>query len=202
VVEFIVQNPVAAVIVLCEFGLWVLLGLGLALRYLFRLRRASALVLWSIPLLDVVLVVATALDLRGGAEAGTVHGLAAAYLGLSVAFGPAIVRWADARFAHRFAGGPTPPRAPRRGPGRRAHLLREWYRAVNAAAIASAVLLGLIVFFAAPEGREVLAWWIGRVWIVVGLWYVFGPLWEGGGGSGRGGAAAAADGGAGLRARA
>jgi hypothetical protein len=200
VVEFIVQNPVAAVIVLCEFGLWGLLGLGLALRYLFRLRRASALVLWSIPLLDVVLVVATALDLRGGAEAGTVHGLAAVYLGLSVAFGPVIVRWADARFAHRFAGGPPPPRAPRRGPGRRARLLREWYRAVGAAAIASAVLLGLTVFFAAPEGREVLAWWIGRVWIVVGLWYVFGPLWEGG--SGRGGADAAAGGDTGLRARA
>lgn len=179
--ELIVENPIAAVIVMCEVGLWVLLGLGLALRYLFRWRLPSALVLWSIPLLDVVLVVATALDLRNGAEVGMIHGLAAVYLGFSVAFGPAIVRWADVRFAHRFAGGPVPVKPPRRGPGRRAHLMREWYRVVNAAAITSVTLLVLVFLFAAPEARESLLWWIGRVWCVVGLWYVFGPLWESGG---------------------
>ncbi|MFE6305652.1 hypothetical protein [Nocardiopsis sp. NPDC057823] len=178
--ELVSENPIAAVIVMCEFGLWVLLGAGLALRYLLRWRALSTLVLWSIPLLDVVLVVATALDLRGGAEAGMIHGLAAVYLGFSVAFGPAIVRWADVRFAHRFAGGPAPVRSPKRGPGRRAHLMREWYRVVNAAVITSVTLLVLVVLFAAPEGREALLWWIGRVWVVVGLWFVFGPLWESG----------------------
>ncbi|WP_306369435.1 hypothetical protein [Nocardiopsis sp. CC223A] len=178
--ELVVENPIAAVIVMCEVGLWVLLGLGLALRYLFRLRLSSTLVLWSIPLLDVVLVVATALDLRSGAEVGTIHGLAAVYLGFSVAFGPAIVRWADVRFAHRFAGGPAPVKPPRRGPGRHAHLMREWYRVVNAAAITSVTLLVLAFLFAVPEARETLLWWIGRAWFVVGLWYVFGPLWESG----------------------
>jgi hypothetical protein len=33
---------------------------------------------------------------------------APAYLGFSVVFGPSVIRWADARFAHRFAGGPPP----------------------------------------------------------------------------------------------
>lgn len=183
--ELIGENPVAAVIVACEIGLWVLLGAGLMLRYVFRWRFLSALVLWSIPLLDVVLVVATALDLRGGAQVGMIHGLAAVYLGFSVAFGPAIVRWADARFAHRFAGGPAPVRPPKGGPGRYAYLMREWYRVVNAAAITSVTLLVLVVLFAPPEGREALLWWIGRVWVVVGLWYVFGPLWESGGGRSR-----------------
>ena len=60
----------------CEIGLWVLLGLGMVLRYLVRLRRTSIVVLAGIPLLDVVLVIATAIDLHRGADVGLVHILA------------------------------------------------------------------------------------------------------------------------------
>jgi hypothetical protein len=176
--EFFAQNPVAAVIVGCEVGLWVLLGLGMVLRYLLRLRRTSTAVLAGIPLLDVVLVIATAIDLHRGADVGLVHVLAGFYLGSSLAFGPAIVRWADVRFAHRFAGGPAPRRVPKHGPERVAHLMREWYRVLGTVAIASVVLVALILFFAAPEDQAGLWWWIGRAWALVGLWYVFGPLWE------------------------
>lgn len=180
VVELVRENPVAAVIVACEIGLWVLLGAGLAARYLLRLRGLSTVLLASIPLLDVVLVVAVALDLGRGEPAGTVHGLAGIYLGFSVAFGPAIVRWADVRFAHRFAGGPPPVRAPRHGPERREHLWREWRRVVVAAAIATATLLGLAVLFGGPEQDAVLYGWTGRCWLVVAIWLVAGPLWESG----------------------
>jgi hypothetical protein len=71
---------------------------------------------------------------------GLVHVLAGFYLGSSLAFGPAIVRWADARFAHRFAGGPAPRRVPMHGPERIAHLMREWYRVLGTVATASALL--------------------------------------------------------------
>lgn len=178
-VELLRDNPVAAVIVACEFGLWILLGTGLVLRYLVRLRRTSTVVLASIPLLDVVLVIAVAVDLHGGAKAGMIHGLAAVYLGFSVAFGPTIVRWADVRFAHRFAGGPAPEK-PRRGPEKQAHLWREWYRVVTAAAIASVTLLGLIWLIATPEQSGTLSWWIGRVWVIVGIWFLAGPAFESG----------------------
>jgi len=47
-------------------------------------------------------------------------------------------------------------------------------------AIASVVLVVLNLFFAAPEDQPSLWWWIGRAWAVVGLWFVFGPLWESG----------------------
>jgi hypothetical protein len=180
VVELIRENPVAAVIVACEIGLWVLLGAGLAARYLLRLRGLSTVLLASVPLLDVVLVVAVALDLGRGEPAGTVHGLAGIYLGFSVAFGPAVVRWADVRFAHRFAGGPPPVPVPRHGPQRRAHLWREWRRVVVAAAIASVTLLGLAVLPGGPEQDAVLYGWTGRCWLVVGIWLVAGPLWESG----------------------
>ncbi|MHA6621178.1 hypothetical protein [Pseudonocardia sp. DLS-67] len=174
------ENPIVALILACEIGLWVLLGVGLAARYLLRLRTLSTVLLAAIPLLDVVLVVAVTLDLLGGAEPRSVHGLAAVYLGFSVAFGPSIVRWADVRFAHRFAGGPAPVKPAKGTPERTASLWREWNRVVVAAAIASAVLGGLVLFVATPEQSGQLWWWIGRAWVIVGIWFVAGPLWESG----------------------
>ena len=47
----------------------------------------------------------TGTDPGTGGTPGMTHSLAAAYLGISVAFGPHLVRRADAWFAHRFAGG-------------------------------------------------------------------------------------------------
>lgn len=162
-------------IVACEVGLWFLLGAGMVLRYLVRLRRTSTVVLASIPLLDVVLVIAVALDLHRGADVAMVHGLAGIYLGFSVAFGPAIVRWVDVRFAFRFAGGPRPVKVPKHGPERRAHLWREWYRVVTAAAIASVTLVGLALLFANPDQAQSLYSWIGRCWVIVGIWFLAGP---------------------------
>ena len=53
---------------------------------------------------------ATAIDLRGGADATGAHSLAALYLGFSIGYGHRMITWADTRFAHRFAGGPAPVR--------------------------------------------------------------------------------------------
>jgi uncharacterized membrane protein YccC len=69
---------------------------------------------------------------------------------------------------------------PKHGPERVANLMHEWYRVVGTVAIASVVLVVLNLFFAAPEDQSSLWWWIGRAWAVVGLWFVFGPLWESG----------------------
>src|SRR5215813_11115023 len=101
-----------------EIAFWVVLGAGLAARYLLRWRRVSTVLLIGVPLVDVVIFVATAVDLARGATADFSHGLAAAYIGFSVAFGPGLVRWADQRFAHRFAGGPPPWKPPKGGRAR------------------------------------------------------------------------------------
>lgn len=173
-VGFFQQNPVALFILASEVGLWGLLLAGLASRYLLRWRRLSTILLLGIPLLDVVLVVAVAVDLAQGAELGWTHILAGYYLGFSVAFGPTLVRWADAAFAHRFADGPKPPPRPRYGPAKQQALWREWYRVVTAVAITSAVYLMLIVFFADEQARATLWWSIGRGWSIAGLWLIFG----------------------------
>src|SRR5687768_8051858 len=99
----------------CEVGFWVVLGAGLAARYLLRWRRVSTVLLICVPLVDVVLLTATIIDLSGGGSASTVHGLAAVYLGVSVAFGHSMMRWADQRFAHWFADGPPPVKPPKSG---------------------------------------------------------------------------------------
>lgn len=130
-----------AVIVACEIGFWVAIGLGLTARYLMRRPRLGAALLVMAPVLDVVLLVATAIHLRWGAEPGTAHSLAALYLGFSIAYGHAMIRWADVRFAHRFAGGPAPVKL--YGRQRAAAGWRDVGRTSLAAAIAVAVLGGL-----------------------------------------------------------
>ena len=64
---------------------------------------------------DLVLLTVSILDLRQGGDASIVHAIAAIYIGVSVGFGHAMIRWADVRFAHRFADGPAPAKPPKHG---------------------------------------------------------------------------------------
>jgi hypothetical protein len=169
-------NPLVVVIVACEVGLWVVLGVGLLTRYVLRMRKLSAVLLVCTPLVDVVLLVATVLNLRSGGEAKSIHGLAAIYLGVSVAFGHSVVRWADQRFAHRFAGGPPPVRPPSSGPERVRCEWREWGKFVVAWAVAGAVVL-LLTAIVGLDRAEPL-WWQMRTMTTVGLvWLVGWPVW-------------------------
>ena len=59
-----------ALIVACEIGFWVVLGAGLVTRYLLGRRQLGAVLLTLVPLIDLVLLVATVIDLSGGATAG------------------------------------------------------------------------------------------------------------------------------------
>ena len=58
------NNPILLTIAICEVGFWVLVIGGLCLRYVARMRRASTIVLALLPVLDLVLVAAVALDLH------------------------------------------------------------------------------------------------------------------------------------------
>ncbi len=74
-----------AIIVACEVGFWLVLLAGLAARYGLRRPRLGGALLVYVPLVDLVLLVASVLDLRHGGQAGLAHGLAAVYVGVSVA---------------------------------------------------------------------------------------------------------------------
>jgi hypothetical protein len=171
-----------AIVVACEVGFWVLLLGGLAARYLLRWQRLGAILLIGVPLVDLILLIATILHLRSGATADFTHGLAAAYLGFSVAFGHSIIRRADAHFAHRFAGGPPPPRTPKGGPARVRHEWREFGKAALAWAISGALLLGGIALVGDPARTAALGEWLGRLTIVLAIWALWPigyTLWPG-----------------------
>ncbi|MFG3247160.1 hypothetical protein [Streptomyces sp. NPDC048187] len=135
---------VVALIIACEVGFWVLLALGLGARYLLKWRRTSVFLLLCEPVLELVLFAVTAYDLKNGAEPGWEHGLAALYIGYTVAYGHYTIRWLDGHAAHRLGGAPPPAKPPRHGMPRARHEGRLWLRTVLAAAVACALLQGAV----------------------------------------------------------
>jgi len=57
-----------AVIAGCEIGFWVLLAAGLVARYLLRLPRVGIVLLAAVPLVDVVMLVSSVIDIHRGGE--------------------------------------------------------------------------------------------------------------------------------------
>jgi len=169
---------IATTIVACEIGFWVLLLGGLTARYVAGRPRLGAVLLAGAPLADVVLLTVTAVDLRAGSEANWTHGLAAVYLGFSVAFGPMWIRSADERFAARFGDGARPAAAPA-GDRLAAHW-RLWVRCLAACALASVVLAGLVLLAGDPDQTRAL-WegggWFAQLGALSVLWLGLGPLW-------------------------
>jgi hypothetical protein len=154
------------VIVVCEIGFWLFLLAGLTARYVFRRRRVSVLLLAGAPLVDLVLLVLSTLDLRRGGAATTAHALAAVYIGTSVGFGDRMVAWADQRFAHHVAGGPAPARKPRYGAARADYERRMWGRHLLAWA-AGCALLGLAILLVGQPGRTAALLQAVRLWTFV-----------------------------------
>ncbi|GAA4592399.1 hypothetical protein GCM10023194_54100 [Planotetraspora phitsanulokensis] len=164
---------IVATIIGCEIGFWVLLGLGLLARYKLRRRRLSSALLLCVPLTDLVLLVMTVIDLRGGGTAAWTHGLAAAYLAYSIVFGRRTIRWADQVAAHRLSGGPPPWKPPAGGMARARHEWGMWLRIVLAYGIACA-LLGLAIWAIGDPARTaaLVTFMLGlaRVPVIALLW--------------------------------
>ena len=157
---------VLTVIVATEIAFWLLLLSGLGARYGLGRPRVGLVFLAATPLVDLVLLAATTIDLRRGGEAALPHALAAVYIGVSVAGGRRMVGWADARFAHRFAGGPVPVRPPRTGPRHAAHQRREWLRHLAAWSTGTA-LMGLGVLLVGDSDRTWALLNVAALWTLV-----------------------------------
>lgn len=172
------MNFIVYGIIACEIGFWLMLALGLSARYLARMKRLSSVLLLCVPLLDLLLLSLIAWDLLvSGATAEFAHGLGAVYLGFTVAFGHQIIANVDAWFAHRFAGGPAPVKAPTVGIAQVRHEWGQWGRMLLCAVIASAVLGAIVLVVGDPARTSELTNWFGKVWLVTAVWFVGWPVW-------------------------
>ncbi|WNM30293.1 hypothetical protein RKE30_07675 [Streptomyces sp. Li-HN-5-11] len=160
---------IVVLIIACEVGFWVLLAAGLAARYLLKWRRTSVALLLCEPLLELVLFVVTAVDLRNGAEPCWEHGLAALYIGFTVAYGHYTLRRLDGHAAHRLTGAPRPPKPPRYGAARTRHEIRLWLRTLLAAAVACALLQTAIWYVGSPASLRDWQYAALRVLAIHGL---------------------------------
>ncbi|MEV5353809.1 hypothetical protein AB0N88_03485 [Streptomyces sp. NPDC093516] len=160
---------IVALIAACEIGFWVLLAAGLAFRYVLRMPRTGLALLLCEPLLEVVLLVATALDLKSGAEPDWTHGLAALYIGYTVGHGHRTVKWLDGHAAHRFGGAPPPRKPPQYGMARARHEGRVWMGTVLGAAVATALLQLAIWYVDDPSRVTSLESWRHVAWRAAGI---------------------------------
>ncbi|MEV0691529.1 hypothetical protein [Streptomyces sp. NPDC050388] len=160
---------IVALIAACEIGFWVLLAAGLAFRYPLKMPRTGLVLLLCEPLLEVVLLVATALDLKNGAAPGWAHGLAALYIGYTVGHGHRTVKWLDGHAAHRFGGAPKPAGPPRYGMARARYEAGVWLGTLAGAAVAT-VLLQLAIWYVGDASRVgSLESWRTTAWKVAGV---------------------------------
>ncbi|MFD7438683.1 hypothetical protein [Streptomyces sp. NPDC059861] len=160
---------IVTLIIVCEVGFWVLLAAGLFSRYVLRMRRTGLGLLLLEPLLEVVLLVATAIDLRNGADPSWTHGLAALYIGYTVGHGHRTVKWLDGHAAHRLGGAAPPAKPPRHGMARARHEGRIWLGTVVAASVASVLLLIAIRYVDDPSRSGSLESWILTAWRTAGI---------------------------------
>lgn len=130
----------------CEIGFWVFVFAGLLTRYILKHKKIGALFLLCTPLIDLVLILTTIIDMKNGTQANFFHGLAAVYLGMTIVYGHGMIQWMDKRFAHRFADGPKPTKPARFGL-EHAKIEREgWLKHLLAYLIGNGILYGMIFY--------------------------------------------------------
>ncbi|AJY77761.1 hypothetical protein [Paenibacillus beijingensis] len=157
---------IPALIAGCEIAFWGFVLAGLASRYLLKLNKTGIVLLSCTPAVDMILLAATVADLQRGAEAGFAHGLAAVYIGISIAFGHRMIRWADIRFAHRFASGPAPAKKVKFGKEHARNERRAWFLHLLSWAIGCALLYGIILWVDENSRTDALLQVI-RLWSIV-----------------------------------
>lgn len=165
------MDLILAIIVACEIGFWVFVVLGLLVRYVLGRRRTGALLLAMTPVVDLVLLAAVIISLQSGGTATFFHGLAALYLGISIAYGHKMIKWADTHFAYRFARGPAPVRLYGR------EYTKERWKDVVRTTVAVAIAAGILWLLTALVDDSSRTDAFAGVYPVLGIWYVIDLLW-------------------------
>jgi hypothetical protein len=163
-------------IIACEIGFWMILTVGLFVRFVLKLNALSKFILLCVPLLDIALLIATMVDLNSGKQAEFSHGLAAVYLGFTVVYGHSIIQWADSYISYKFYFG-TNPKINFYGWPYAKYEWLQWLKALLACAIATTLLSIAIFYIDNPENTEALAKWYSHLFWLLAIWLSGWPLW-------------------------
>ncbi|MEK3887997.1 hypothetical protein [Bacillus sp. FSL K6-3431] len=156
------MSVVAWMIIACEIGFWVVILGGLLTRYIFKKKKLGLFLLALTPVIDLILLVITSMDLQRGATATQAHAIAAVYIGVSIAFGKSMIQWADERFLYYVTKqGPKPMK--RYGLEHANHGIIGWLRHVAAYLIGITILIGLILYIDNTNQTEALAGMV-KIW--------------------------------------
>ena len=159
------MNAIAWMIVASEIGFWIVIIAGLVVRYVFARGKLGLILLASTPVIDLILLIATSVDMYRGATATTAHALAAVYIGVSIVFGKSMIAWADERFRYYITKqGPKPLK--RIGIDYAKHYMKSWFKHVLSYLIGAGILVGLIYWIHDPSRTEVLDG-VLKVWTIV-----------------------------------
>ncbi|SDD02085.1 hypothetical protein SAMN05421663_10610 [Terribacillus halophilus] len=159
------MNAIIILIILCEIGFWIFIAAGLIARYVFKLPKVGLILLSATPLIDLVLLAATSFDLARGATATIAHAIAAVYIGVSLAYGKSMIRWADQRFAYYII---KQGEKPKKLYGKE-HALKEvkgWLQHVLAYIIGAGLLFAVIFWIDDAERTAALTS-VLRIWSIV-----------------------------------
>lgn len=142
-------------IVACEIAFWVVIVLGLVTRYVLKKNKLGLFFLALTPVIDLILLIITGLDLYRGATSTTAHAIAAVYIGASIGFGKSMIKWADERFRYYVTKeGPKPIKL--YGIEHSMHNLKGWGRHVLSYLIGAGILVGIIFLINDASRTEAL----------------------------------------------
>ncbi|MFJ8268126.1 hypothetical protein [Peribacillus asahii] len=159
------MNFIGWIIVACEIAFWIVIILGLVTRYIVKKPKLGFLLLALTPVIDMILLIVTGLDLYNGATATAVHGIAAIYIGVSIAFGKSMIQWADERFQYYVTKqGPKPIK--HYGYDYAKQYLKSWFHHVLAYSIGVGLLFALIYIIDHASRTEALMGTF-KVWSLV-----------------------------------
>lgn len=150
------MNAIAWSIVACEILFWVFIIMGLLTRYIVKKEKLGLVILAMTPVIDVLLLVITGVDLYMGATATMAHAIAAVYIGISVAFGKSMIQWADEKFQYYIVKKGEKP-IKRFGLNYAKHYFNGWLRHLLAYCIGAGLLIGIIFLINDSTRTEALS---------------------------------------------
>ena len=158
------MNTIAWLIVASEISFWLVIVAGLTTRYVLKKEKAGFFFLALTPIVDLLLLGFTFVDLKSGETATIAHGIAAVYIGISIAYGKSMIHWADEQFRFYVLKEGGKPEKKSGLAFARQNAKGAW-RHVAAFGIGAGLLYGMILFIDDAERTESLEELL-RIWAI------------------------------------